>query len=138
MKEQIEKLKEDFFILKTVIQLKKENNKENFLIDNMLKTYTTEMYLIIKDIINSNLEFKFLTEEETILLNKVTKEISNTNIIDLVNNLYNTLDTLLIDAYVKFIYKREGKLFIKGALEKTFDEEIAKVLKDAYKVIKKS
>ena len=29
-------------------------------------------------------------------------------------------------------------MFITGALEKTYDEEVAKVLKDAYKVIKKS
>lgn len=138
MKEQIEKVKEDFFILKTLVKMKKDNNVENFLIDNMLKTYATDMYLIIKNIIRSDLEFKFLTSTEESLLNNVSKEISDTTIAVLVSNLYNELDTTLIDSYIKLLYKREGKMFITGALEKTYDEEVAKVLKDAYKVIKKS
>lgn len=138
MKEQIEKVKEDFFILKTLVKMKKDNNVENFLIDNMLKTYATDMYLIIKNIIRSNLEFKFLTSTEENLLNNVSKEINDTKIDVLVSNLYNELDTTLIDSYIKLLYKREGKMFITGALEKTYDEEVAKVLKDAYKVIKKS
>ncbi len=138
MKEQIEKVKEDFFILKTLVKMKKDNNVENFLIDNMLKTYATDMYLIIKNIIRSNLEFKFLTSIEESLLNNVSKEINDTKLDALVSNLYNELDTTLIDSYIKLLYKREGKMFITGALEKTYDEEVAKVLKDAYKVIKKS
>ena len=138
MKEQIEKVKEDFFILKTLVKMKKDNNVENFLIDNMLKTYATDMYLIIKNIIRINLEFKFLTSIEESLLNNVSKEINDTTIDVLVSNLYNELDTTLIDSYIKLLYKREGKMFITGALEKTYDEEVAKVLKDAYKVIKKS
>ena len=138
MKEQIEKVKEDFFILKTLVKMKKDNNVENFLIDNMLKTYATDMYLIIKNIIRSNLEFKFLTSIEESLLNNVSKEINDTKLDVLVSNLYNELDTTLIDSYIKLLYKREGKMFITGALEKTYDEEVAKVLKDAYKVIKKS
>lgn len=138
MKEQIEKVKEDFFILKTLVKMKKDNNVENFLIDNMLTTYATDMYLIIKNIIKSNLEFKFLTSTEENLLNNVSKEINDTKIDVLVSNLYNELDTTLIDSYIKLLYKREGKMFITGALEKTYDEEVAKVLKDAYKVIKKS
>lgn len=138
MKEQIEKVKEDFFILKTLVKMKKDNNVENFLIDNMLKTYATDMYLIIKNIIRSNLEFKFLTSTEENLLNNVSKEINDTKLDALVSNLYNELDTTLIDSYIKLLYKREGKMFITGALEKTYDEEVAKVLKDAYKVIKKS
>lgn len=138
MKEQIEKVKEDFFILKTLVKMKKDNNVENFLIDNMLKTYATDMYLIIKNIIRSNLEFKFLTSIEESLLNNVSKEINDNKLDALVSNLYNELDTTLIDSYIKLLYKREGKMFITGALEKTYDEEVAKVLKDAYKVIKKS
>lgn len=138
MKEQIEKLKMDFFILKTLVGLKKEYNTDNFLIDNMLTTYASDMYLIMKELVNANIEFKFLSPVEVTDLNDVTSIIKEKSINELVINLNNSLDTNIIDRYVKLIYKREGKMFISGALEKTYDDEVAKVLKNAYKYIKKS